>query len=156
MILAKLSEIDCAYLAGFFDADGSIMASIEKHPEMKFGFRVRLSIKIAQKERHILDEIKHQLSWGHVRLSRGVHEYTIKDQQHVCAFVDLIYPFCRVKCRQLDLSRRIACAMERILSVNELMEVAQLADSLAECNVRSKNRRKNYTTKIQSNIDSAN
>ena len=44
-----LSEADRAYLAGLIDADGAIMASIEKHREKKFGFRVRVTLKITQK-----------------------------------------------------------------------------------------------------------
>ena len=29
----SLSEIDCAYLAGFFDADGAIMAAVKSIPK---------------------------------------------------------------------------------------------------------------------------
>ena len=36
------SEVDRAYLAGFLDADGAIMAIIEKHQEKKFDFRIRI------------------------------------------------------------------------------------------------------------------
>ena len=31
----RLSEVERAYIAGFLDADGAIMASIERHPEKK-------------------------------------------------------------------------------------------------------------------------
>jgi len=48
-----LTDVERAYLAGFFDADGAIMASIERHAEKRYGFRVRLLIKIAQKNRDI-------------------------------------------------------------------------------------------------------
>ena len=105
-------------------------------------------IKITQKDRGPLDEFRDALGCGHVRLSRGIHEYTIKDQLHVNAFVDLIYPYCRVKRRQLDLSREIAYAMKSIFDLKGLLKVAEMADELSACNVRSKNRRKNYVTKI--------
>lgn len=140
----QLSEVECAYLAGFFDADGAIMASIEKHSEKKFGFRVRLSIKITQKSNVLLDEIQQQLGCGHVRNNRGVHEYDIKDQSQVSRFIDLIYPYSRAKQTQLDLARKIAIDLKNVSSQTDLINVARLADSLAECNVRSKNRRKNY------------
>lgn len=40
------SEVDWAYTAGFLDGDGAIMATIERHPEKRFGFRVRVCVKI--------------------------------------------------------------------------------------------------------------
>ena len=48
------SEVDQAYLAGLIDGDGAIMATIEKHSEKKFGFRVRVEVKITQKESNVL------------------------------------------------------------------------------------------------------
>ena len=35
------SEIDFAYIAGFIDGDGAIVAWIERHREKKYGFRIR-------------------------------------------------------------------------------------------------------------------
>lgn len=89
----QLSAVDCAYIAGFFDADGAIMACIEKHSEKKFGFRIRLTIKITQKSKNLLEEIQKQIGLGYVRANRAVYEYDIKDQQDVGAFIDLIYPY---------------------------------------------------------------
>ena len=37
------TEVERAYLAGLIDADGAIMAVIERHKETKFRFRVRIS-----------------------------------------------------------------------------------------------------------------
>lgn len=44
------SEVDRAYIAGLFDCDGAIMASIESHKEKKYGFRVRVILKLTQKK----------------------------------------------------------------------------------------------------------
>jgi len=43
-----VSEVDRAYLAGLLDGDGAVMAVIERHPEKRFGFRVRLEINVTQ------------------------------------------------------------------------------------------------------------
>ena len=48
------SEAELAYLAGFLDADGAIIAIIEKHPEKLFKHRVRVTLKITQKNSQIL------------------------------------------------------------------------------------------------------
>lgn len=143
---AYISDLDRAYLAGFFDADGAIMASMEKHSEKKFGFRVRLVIRIAQKNKIILEEIRNVLKWGHIRDNRGVYEYDIKNQQDVISFIELVYPFSRTKHRQLELARQIAHNLTNVTCREELLEIARLADSLATYNVRSQGRRKNYAS----------
>jgi len=143
----KYSEAKRAYLAGFFDADGAIMACIEKHAEKKFRFRVRLFIKITQKNRKLLDEFQKELSWGSVRKNRRVYDYDIRDQQDILSFVNLIFDYSRLKKPQLKYALKILKA--KIKSKEDLMRVASLADALSSYNVRSKARRKNYTLKIK-------
>jgi len=143
----KYTEVDRAYLAGFFDGDGAIMACIEYHPEKRFRFRVRMSIKIAQKNEQFLKNIQQRLVWGSVKLNRRVYEYDIRDQKHVEQFIKLIYPYSKLKRKQLQLGLQILSYS--INTRNDLIKVAQLADTLSSYNVRSKGRRKNYTSKIQ-------
>jgi hypothetical protein len=143
----KYAEANRAYLAGLFDADGAIMACIEHHPEKKFRFRVRMFVKISQKNRKILDELCLELGWGSVRLNRRVHEYDIRNQNHIAEFIQLIQPYSRVKDKQLKLA--IEILEKKIISKIDLLQVAQLADTLSGYNVRSPGRRKNYTSKIQ-------
>ena len=50
-------EVKRAYLAGLIDGDGCIMATIERHREMRFGFRVRVELKITQKEPELLHSL---------------------------------------------------------------------------------------------------
>lgn len=143
-----LSETDRAYLAGLFDADGAIMACIEAQKEKKFGFRVRLFIKIAQKNQPFLKTIWQQLNWGYIRLNRRVHEYDIRDQKHIQLFIDLIFPYSRLKKKQLEFARKIGLANANINKKGDLIKMARLADSLAKLNVRSPGRRKNFAQKI--------
>lgn len=140
----RLTEIQAAYLAGFFDADGAIMACIENHVEKKFGFRVRLSIKIAQKSRALLDQFQKELGWGYVRLNRTVYEYDIRDQRQIAEFIEMIYPYSRAKKAQLELAREITSRSKCISDKKHLVKVAQLADCLASYNVRSSGSRKNF------------
>lgn len=148
----KLAEVDRAYLAGIFDADGALMACIEHHNEKKFKFRVRMFVKIAQKNEAFLQEIQKQLEWGKVRLNRNVYEYDIKDQNHIREFIDLIHPYSRLKQRQLEYGLQILSTP--IISQENLTEVARLADTLSSLNVRSNGRRKNFYTKIQAYFSS--
>jgi hypothetical protein len=148
----KYVEVNRAYLAGMFDADGALMACIEHHPEKKFKFRVRMYVKIAQKNERFLRQLQRELEWGKVRINNRVYELDIKDQTHIYKFIDLVYPYSRLKRRQLDLGRKIL--ETKIHSREDLLQVAQLADTLSSYNVRSRSRRKNYTSKIQAYFSS--
>ena len=148
----KLAEVDRAYLAGMFDADGAIMACIEHHPEKKFKFRIRMFIKITQKNKRFLTQLQRQLGWGKVRLNKRVHELDIKSQEHVKQFIVLVHPYSKIKLKQLDIGLKILDS--QIETVDDLLTVARLADTLSGYNVRSFGRRKNYTSKIQAYFSS--
>lgn len=66
----RCSEVERAYVAGFLDADGAIMAIIERHREKRFGFRIRVMLKITQRDRSILDWMHTKLGVGRVRANR--------------------------------------------------------------------------------------
>jgi len=57
-------EVKRAYLAGFIDGDGCIMATIERHSEKKFRFRVRVELKITQKESKLLRRLAKEFRIG--------------------------------------------------------------------------------------------
>ena len=51
--MINLTNIEKAYIAGFLDGDGSIMAQIIKSETYKYGFTIRISIVFYQKtEKH--------------------------------------------------------------------------------------------------------
>ena len=47
--LLSLSDIDKAYIAGFFDADGSLIIQIVKDNSRQFKFYIRISLVFYQK-----------------------------------------------------------------------------------------------------------
>lgn len=63
----EFSEAKRAYFAGFLDADGAIMATIEKHQEKKFGFRVRVILKITQRDKEVLKWFLDTFNVGSIR-----------------------------------------------------------------------------------------
>ena len=148
----KYAEVDRAYLAGFFDADGAIMAVIEMHQEKKFGFRVRVIIRIAQKNQGFLVDLQKGLGWGKLRINREVYELDIKDQDRVRSFIKLVLPYSKIKNNQLKIGLKILDSS--VNSKQNLLEKARLADTLSGFNVRSHGRRLNYTAKIETYFSS--
>ena len=150
--VGKISiEAKRAYLAGLIDGDGCIMATIERHPEKKFGFRVRVEIKITQKEDELLNSLASELKVGRVSSNRRnslytTHDWVIRDKKHIIQILGFIEPYTRLKKKQVAIALKIL--QKEVLTKQDLIENAQLADALSGFNVRSKNRRKNFSTMI--------
>ncbi len=143
----EVCEADRAYTAGFLDADGAIMALIEKHNEKKFGFRVRVVVKISQKERDILDWLEKTYCIGHVYKNRTTFDWTIKNQKDVMTFLTDVSPYIKLKKKQA--AKALHILKVDITTFDDLCNVARIADALSRLNVRSKNRRRNYAAMIQ-------
>ena len=143
----KYSVATRAYCAGLIDGDGAIMAIIEPHHEKRFRFRVRIELKITQKNRRDLAFLNELLGCGSVRINRTTCDWITRDQQQILRVLSLIRPYSRMKQRQIVFATKII--QTQIHERSDLMRVARLADALSKFNVRSKLRRKNYAIMIQ-------
>jgi len=59
-----IPEVQKAYLAGFIDGDGAIVALLERHPAKRFGFRVRIWVKASQLRRQDVAWLRDELGSG--------------------------------------------------------------------------------------------
>ena len=146
------SEVELAYLAGFLDADGAIMALIEKHAAKRFGFRVRVFVKVSQNSSEVLEKFERKFKVGRVVKNRMAYDWIIKDQTHALMILSELIPFLQVKKTQARLASTIL--KRTVRSRQNLIANATLADTLSRLNVRSKNRRKNHVSTIQAFISS--
>lgn len=146
----KFSEAECAYIAGLLDGDGAIMARIERHAEKKYGFRVRVTLRISQSRPEILHWINSVLAAGYLRKNRNAYDWQVQDQADVLSILKSLQKHIRVKKKQTDLAIKIL--QTKIISGKDLIIVARLADTLSSFNVRSKNRGKNYTIMVKESI----
>jgi len=150
-------EVKRAYLAGLIDGDGCIMATIERHSEKKFGFRVRVEVKLTLKEKRLLEEFVREFKMGHVNCNRrdtarATHDWIIRDKSHLALLLEFIKPYSRLKRKQIDIALQI---LQSIIHIpDDLLKNARLADALSSLNVRSKNRRKNFATMIKIPVSS--
>jgi hypothetical protein len=142
-----IPEVHKAYLAGFIDGDGAIMALLERHPSKRFGCRVRVWVKATQLRQHDVAWLREELGVGQVQAGHGCWEWLVKDQSQAKWLLEAIQPFARVKAPQIALALRIL--EHRIDSVDDLQEIAEWADALAALNVRSRGRRQNTAAMVQ-------
>ena len=149
------TEVRRAYLAGFIDGDGCIMATIERHSEKRFGFRVRVEVKITQKDSRLLKNLAREFNMGNVSCNRrdtdhATYDWSIRDKEDAKTILDYIRPYSRLKQEQICIALKI---LEKVIATKkDLLRNARLADSLSWFNVRSKNRRKNFAAMIKAFI----
>ena len=144
----KYSVATRAYCAGLIDGDGAIMAIIEPHHEKRFRFRVRIELKVTQKDKKSIAFLPRLLGCGAIRSNRQTtHDWITRDQQEILRILSYIRPYSRIKQRQIILASKII--RTPIKKRTDVMRVARLADTLSKFNVRSKKRRKNYATMVQ-------
>ena len=141
-----LSQAERAYIAGLIDGDGAIMACIERHQEKRFGFRIRLIVKVTYSRKNDADDLCALMKMGSVRGNRRTYDWILKNQQEIVKLLKMLIPFLRVKKRQGVIALKIA--EETIESKKDLQRVARLADTLSAFNLRSRGRRKNYAAMI--------
>ena len=144
------SEVDRAYIAGLIDGDGAIMALIERHAEKRFGFRVRVALKVTQYARQDVEWLVEATGAGAVCPNRTCFDWLVRNQADVLRVLDVITPYLRGKTRQAEIARQIL--QRQVITKEDLYEIAQLADTLSSFNIRSKNRRKNFATMVQEDV----
>jgi intein/homing endonuclease len=151
----KYSKVFLAWLAGFFEGDGSILCYVDRAKGYKFKFRIRVIIKLSQKSNKVLDEIRKDLELRNVMLNRrkdsklNYFDLIIANQNDVLLFINLIKPYVRFKHNQLEIAITILSKRRFIASEKDLLQLAKLADSLSILNIRSNNDGKKYTTMIK-------
>ena len=144
-------DVTKAYIAGFLDGDGAITAVIEPHAGKKFRFRVRVAMDFYQHKDNVKLLLYLKKVFGEGSLGRSIrdtHKLSLRNQATLKNVLPLLYPFSRIKRNQIRIAMRIV--RTAIRGENDLHKVARLADELSSHNVRSKGRRKNFSTMIVS------
>src|SRR5574338_324978 len=116
-------EVRRAYLAGLVDGDGCIMATIERHTEMRFGFRVRVELKVTQKEPKLLRNLAQELRIGCVSANRKgstyvTYDWIVRNKKDLVTILNFLQPYSRLKKEQIIIALKIL--MRPILSHKDL------------------------------------
>ena len=143
--MGSQSKIDCAYIAGFLDGDGSLMLQIKKRKDGKSKIRFMATICLYQDTRHARD-----LNWmrkffeiGYIsKRNDGMSELRINGYDSVKTILELLLPYIRFKKIQAE-SLHEACTILSSKKYKELLksDVLRLVDLILVI------QKENYITK---------
>jgi len=145
-----VSNEEKAYIAGFLDGDGCIMAQLVRRKDYIYGYQVRTSIVFYQKTSHreILSWLKRQLEYGYIRdRNDGMTEYTIVGFKEVQEILVLLYPFLRLKKVLAKLVLQLIRVHPKKMSPQGLLKVSVLVDKTATFNYSKKRTNTRKTVK---------
>jgi len=139
----SMNEIEKAYIAGFLDGDGCIMAQLIARADYKLRYQIRVSIVFYQKTCHqdFLLQLQERLEIGYIRKRPdGMSEYTIVGLKEVAFVLKLLVPFLRLK---KNLALKVLEIVEkhppqRKMTPNQLIELSKLVDETAKFNYSKK------------------
>lgn len=135
--MIKLKHIDCIYLAGFLDGDGSIIAQLVSRQDYKFKFQIRFTVQITQlkKRRWFLEKLRDLIGAGYIRDRDLISDYVLVETANVAKLLQQLQPFLRLKQKQANLMLKI---IEQLPSSRDsqdnFLKLCQLVDQVAELN----------------------
>lgn len=138
----NLTDNQLAYLSGFIDCNGSIIAQIVPRNDYLLKFQIRLSVVFYQKKQHqhFLTQIQNEIGIGTIRVRPdGRVELALVGGNTVMAFLKKIKPFLRIKKKQADLVLKILEQLPLTKefsknSIENFIKLCQMADQVAELN----------------------
>jgi hypothetical protein len=135
-----MSKLLLAYIAGFLDGDGCLMAQLVRHKDYIYGYQIRLSLVFYQKLQNIghLAWLKKYFKDGYIRDRKdGMAEYTIVGVKPVAEILKKIKPYLRLKKKQAELLLKIS-RITRKPKLKEFIRFCRLVDESAKYNYSKK------------------
>ena len=130
-----MDKITSAYIAGFFDGDGSVRIQLQPRKNSNLGYRIRTILSFAQKTEHGegLIWIRKKLGIGYIySRNDGMDELKVEGFESVERILKILLPFVQFKKEQVKLVLKAL----KILKVkpNAILEVSEISDKLSEIN----------------------
>lgn len=146
--MKTIQKLDLAYLAGFLDADGSIIAQLKynKNEKKLKPYQVQVTVQISQdiRRKHFMEEFCDIVGAGHVRVRppdkrKGgpakMCNWQITSAKDAHDFLQTIVPYLRIKKKQANLAIRIIEQIpEANKDLNKFYIVCDLVDDVANLN----------------------
>nr|YP_009463600.1 homing endonuclease [Haematococcus lacustris]YP_009463671.1 homing endonuclease [Haematococcus lacustris]AAL77526.1 unknown [Haematococcus lacustris]ALO21604.1 putative LAGLIDADG homing endonuclease [Haematococcus lacustris]AUW36422.1 homing endonuclease [Haematococcus lacustris]AUW36493.1 homing endonuclease [Haematococcus lacustris] len=138
---SHLTNEQKAYLAGFIDCDGSLMAQIVRKPDYAYKFQIRVTIQLSQRTSriHFLKEIASEVGYGYVVSRNNMSDYVITQANIVYELLSLLLPYLRMKVKQANLILKIIQELPSAkVSKDKFIELCILANQVSILNTPNK------------------
>ena len=130
-----MNKLVAAYIAGFFDGDGSVRLQLQPRQNSKLGFRVRAIISFAQKTGHdeSLKWIKGKLGIGYIYYRNdSMTELKIEGFESVGSILGKLKPFVHFKKKQVSLVLKALKILKE--KPDDILGIAKISDAISEVN----------------------
>lgn len=149
----ELNNEQLAYLAGFLEGDGCILAQIVKGSQYRYKYTIRVGVVFYQKkDKHwFFLKLKELIGAGSVRFRNdNMMEYSISGVKMVKSFLELLFPYLILKKNLAVLIFRIIKALNDVQNEVDFLEVCKLVDKVAEHTYSKK--RKNTSSVVKDDL----
>ena len=146
-----VSNEELAYIAGFLDGDGCVMAQLVRRKDYIYGYQIRTSIVFYQKSRNqeILQWLKKQLRVGYIRYRNDeMAEYTIVGLREVEGVLKILLPHLRLKKRLAEEVLHLIGIHPAKMTPKELLRLSKLVDNTAKFNYSKKRTNTSETVRL--------
>lgn len=149
----ELNNEQLAYLAGFLEGDGCILAQIVKGAQYRYKYTIRIGIVFYQKkDKHwFFLKLKELIGVGSIRFRNdNMVEYAIFGVKMVKSFLELLFPYLILKKNLAVLVFRIIKMLNDVQNEVDFLEVCKLVDKVAEHTYSKK--RKNTSSVVENSL----
>lgn len=133
-----MTPLQLAYIAGFLDGDGSVLAQIIERKEYIYHYQIRFTVSFVQKtkRKHFLMQLQKEIGNGTLRdRNDGVSELAIIGWQSVKTLLKQLQPVARIKLKQINLVLKIIEQLPLTkTSPEKFLELCYLTDQVAALN----------------------
>jgi hypothetical protein len=133
-----LTPLQIAYIAGFLDGDGSVLAQIVRRKSYTFHYQIRFTVSFVQKtcRKHFLMQLRRDLGKGTLRdRNDGISELAIVGWQSVVPLLQQLTPVLRIKLKQANLVLKIIEQLPLTKkSPQKLLELCYIVDQISALN----------------------
>ena len=145
-----MTSIVAAYIAGFFDGDGSVRIQFQPRDNSRLGFRIRAIISFAQKVGHEkeLNWIRDQLGIGYLYTRNdGMNELKIEGFKPVRSILTYLLPYVHFKKNQVKLTLKALDIIGK--NPKDLIKISRISDEISKHNYITV--KKKYTAEFVKN-----
>ena len=141
--MKHLTKVQCAYIAGFLDGDGSIYIRLKPNKDYRFNYQVSPNIVFYQSRRNrlFLERVRKMIGAGYIReRNDGMVEYVIGDVTTMVSLLTQISPFLVFKKKQAQMFLRIVRKKAGVKTKKDFISLAEMIDKLERLNYSKKRR----------------